>query len=71
MRPAAAGLLVGLLGCFGTLPILRSVLYGVRVYDTTSIVTVMGILTAVALLACTLPVLRVARIDPASTLREE
>jgi predicted permease len=71
MRPAAAGLLLGLLGCVATLPIMRSVLYGVHVYDTVSIVAVMGILAAVAGLAAAFPVLRVARIDPATTLREE
>jgi predicted permease len=71
MRPAAAGLLLGLLGCAATLPIMRSVLYGVRVYDSASILSVMGILAAVATLATILPVLRIARIDPATTLREE
>ena len=71
MRPAAVGLLLGLIGCAGVLPIMRSVVYGVRVYDTVSILSVMGILAVIAALATTVPVMRIARIDPATTLREE
>jgi predicted permease len=71
MRPALLGMLLGLLGCAATLPIMRGVLYGVRAYDTASILAVFGILAAVAALATILPVLRIARIDPATTLREE
>ena len=68
---AAAGLLLGLILCAGALRAMRSVLYGVGVYDAPTIVTVVLMLAAVTLLATTIPVLRVARIDPARTLREE
>ena len=68
---AAAGLLLGLTLCAGVLRAMRSVLYGVGVYDGATIVTVVLTLAAVTLLATTIPVLRVARIDPARTLREE
>ena len=71
MRPAAVGLLLGLIGCAGVLPIMRSVVYGVHVYDTASILSVVGILVAATALATILPVMRIARIDPATTLREE
>jgi len=50
---------------------MRSVLYGVGIYDAPTILAVMLTLSAVALLATAVPVLRVARIDPASTLREQ
>ena len=68
---AAAGLVLGLTLCAGALRAMRSVLYGVGVYDAATIATVVLTLAAVTLLATTIPVLRVARIDPARTLREE
>jgi len=66
-----AGLAVGLALCFVVLRIMRSVLYGVAVYDAPTLAAVVLTLTAIAVLATTLPVLRIARIDPATTLREE
>jgi ABC-type lipoprotein release transport system permease subunit len=50
---------------------MRSVIYGVGVYDVPTILIVVLTLSAVTLLATTVPTLRVARIDPAKTLREE
>jgi predicted permease len=64
------GLALGLTLCAGALPPLRSVLFGVGVYDAATMLMVIATLFAVTLLATT-PVLRVARIDPARTLREE
>jgi ABC-type antimicrobial peptide transport system permease subunit len=57
--------------CLGTLRAMRSVLYGVGVYDAPTITAVVLTLLVVALLATSIPVLRIARIDPATTLREE
>jgi macrolide transport system ATP-binding/permease protein len=68
---AALGLLVGLLLSAGALRVMRSVLYGVDVYDVPTILVVVLTLSVVTLLATTAPALRVARIDPAKTLREE
>jgi macrolide transport system ATP-binding/permease protein len=65
------GLALGLVLCFITLRAMRSVLYGVGVYDAPSLFAVIGTLAAVTLLAATIPALRIARIDPATTLREE
>jgi predicted permease len=67
---AALGLLLGLILCAGALPAMRSVLYGVGVYDAPTMLAVVLTLCTVTLLA-TAPILRVARIDPARTLREE
>jgi ABC-type lipoprotein release transport system permease subunit len=50
---------------------MRSVLYGIRVYDAPTLLAVVLALVAVTLLAASIPVLRIARIDPAKTLREE
>jgi ABC-type lipoprotein release transport system permease subunit len=50
---------------------MRSVLYGVGVYDAPTLATVVLTLVLVTFLATTLPTLRIAKIDPANTLREE
>lgn len=71
VRASIAGLVLGLLLSLGVLRILRSVLYGVSVYDGATIVVVSLGLLAMALAASAAPALRVARIDPARTLREE
>ena len=68
---AALGLVAGLLLAAGALRIMRSVLYGVDVYDVPTIVVVVLTLSVVTLFATTTPALRVARIDPAKTLRED
>ena len=65
------GLVIGLVFCAGALRAMRSVVYGVGVYDVATIRLVVLTLAAVTLLAATIPTLRVARIDPAETLREE
>jgi ABC-type antimicrobial peptide transport system permease subunit len=65
------GLFLGLVLCAGALRVMRSVLYGVGVYDTPTLATVVLTLILVTLVATTLPTLRIARIDPANTLREE
>ena len=46
-------------------------LYGVGVYDVPTILTVVLMLASVTLIATAVPTLRIARIDPAKTLREE
>ncbi len=68
---SALGLLLGLIFCTGALPVMRSVLYGVGVYDVPTILLVVLTLSGVTLLSTTLPALRITRIDPAKTLREE
>lgn len=71
VRAAGSGLGTGLLLCIGALRVMRSVLYGVGVYDATSLIAVVGTLALVTLLATAVPALRVTRIDPAQALREE
>lgn len=68
---SALGLILGLILCAGTLGAMRSVIYGVGVYDAPTILVVVLTLSAVTLLATTVPALKVASIDPAKTLREE
>ena len=71
VRASAAGLAVGLVLCIGALRAMRGVLYGVSFYDVPTIVAVVLTLASVSLLAASVPVLRIARIDPATTLRDE
>lgn len=68
---SALGLILGLILCTGALRVMRGVVYGVGVYDLPTILVVMLTLSAVALLATTMPALKIAKIDPAKTLREE
>jgi predicted permease len=65
------GLFLGLVLCAGALRALRSELYGVGVYDVPTILTVVLVLGFVTFIATTVPTLRIARIDPAKTLRDE
>jgi predicted permease len=71
IRSSAIGLALGLLLCLGVLRAMRSVLYGVSVYDAPSMVSVVVVLTLVTTLATIIPTLRIARTDPATTLRDE
>jgi len=68
---SVAGLVVGLFLCAGTLRAMRSWLYGVGVYDAPTLAAAVVILLLVTLAATALPTLKIARIDPATTLREE
>jgi macrolide transport system ATP-binding/permease protein len=71
LRASGAGLVVGLALSAAALRAMRSVLYGVGPYDVTTILVVVATLASIALIATLLPTLRIARIDPARTLREE
>jgi len=74
-RPGAGaslfGVVLGMVLSFGALRVMRSVIYGVGVYDAPSLAAVVLTLVLVALLAAALPTLKIANIDPAQTLREE
>jgi ABC-type lipoprotein release transport system permease subunit len=68
---SAVGLFLGLVLCAGALRVMRSVLYGVGVYDLPTILTVVLMIASVTLISTTVPTLRIASIDPATTLRDE
>jgi ABC-type lipoprotein release transport system permease subunit len=71
VRASTLGLILGLILCAGALRAMRSVLYGVSVYDVRTILAVMLILASVTIVATIMPTLRIANTNPASTLREE
>jgi ABC-type lipoprotein release transport system permease subunit len=50
---------------------MKGVLYGISIYDVPTMATVVLTLVLVTLLATILPILKIAKIDPANTLREE
>jgi predicted permease len=65
------GIVVGLVLSAAVLRVMGSVIYGVHVYDAQNLTTVVLALVFVTLLATVLPTLKIAKIDPANTLREE
>ncbi|HTW48513.1 MAG TPA: ABC transporter permease [Acidobacteriaceae bacterium] len=68
---AAGGVVVGLVCSAFALQVMKSALYGVSTYDPVTLATVPALLLAIAAAASVLPALRIARIDPAETLRSE
>lgn len=68
---SVAGVVLGLLMCAAALRAMRSVIWGVGVFDLRTLVSATAMIFAVALLATVIPARRVARIDPAVTLRED
>jgi putative ABC transport system permease protein len=71
LRPAGAGLVVGLVaGGFGVW-LIRSMLYGTSPLDWSVFAVVTAVLALVAALACALPAWRASRLDPLQALRME
>jgi putative ABC transport system permease protein len=68
---AGAGLLAGLAGALALNRVLTSLLFGVAPTDLTTFSVVSGTIVVVALIACLLPALRAARVDPMVVLRDE
>lgn len=69
--PVAIGLAVGLAAGLAVSRLMSTLLYGVTATDPVTYVSVIGILSAVALLACIAPARRAARVDPLLALRAE
>jgi ABC-type lipoprotein release transport system permease subunit len=61
----------GLALSFLALRALKSEIYGVSTYDRVTLMSVPVLLLLIAAVASFLPALRIARIDPAETLRAE
>ncbi len=68
---AVAGVGAGLVCSFFVLRVMKGAIYGVKTWDPVTLITVPLVLVAVAAAASLLPALRIARIDPAETLRAE
>jgi predicted permease len=66
-----AGLAAGLLLSSAAVKVLRNQLFGVALYDPLTLCAVSALLGLVAVIAAFLPTFRIARIDPAETLRAQ
>lgn len=65
------GTVVGILGSVVLARGLRTLLFGVSASDATTYMSVIGVLTSVALLACAVPAWRASRLNPIVALRDE
>ena len=71
MAPVWIGLAAGVVGAFALTRLIGSLLYAVSATDPLTFGSTLAILAGVAALACYVPALRAARIDPAIALRCE
>jgi predicted permease len=67
---AIFGLVLGLALSFGLTRFIASLLYGVSAYDPVTVVAVVVLLGAMALLACYIPAHRAMRANPVAAIRE-
>jgi putative ABC transport system permease protein len=68
---AAVGLVIGMVGALWLTGALTSLLYGVTRFDPLTFAAAPALLASVALLACAVPAVRAARVNPVVALREE
>ncbi len=71
LKPAIAGMAIGLVIALAAGRVMQSLLYGVRPHDPVTFVIVSGVLLAVVALACAIPAHRASSVPPADALRGE
>jgi putative ABC transport system permease protein len=70
-RIVALGVVVGVIGSLALGRLSANMLFGVASHDPLTLVAVVTILSAVALIACYIPARRASRVDPLIALRYE
>jgi ABC-type antimicrobial peptide transport system permease subunit len=71
MWSVVAGLVVGLFGAWAATRLIAGLLYGVQPHDTATFVMMTLGLASIACLACVVPALKAALVDPVTSLRAE
>ncbi|HEY6805735.1 MAG TPA: ABC transporter permease [Pyrinomonadaceae bacterium] len=71
MKMTLVGVVVGVVAALGLTHLLTKMLFGVSATDPLTFVSIVGILTLTALLACYLPARRATKIDPLIALKNE
>jgi putative ABC transport system permease protein len=71
LKLAGAGILIGLGGALALTRFMKTLVFGVSATDPLTYVTIVSLLTAVALLACWIPARRATKVDPLLALRCE
>jgi predicted permease len=64
-----AGVVLGVIGAFFTARVISGLLFGIAPHDPVTFVVVTMMMVAIGTLACWIPAVRAARIDPAITMR--
>jgi predicted permease len=67
----AIGLVLGVAGAFLASRAIRGLLFGIAPNDPVTLIGVVATIAAIGIVACWIPALRAARIDPAITMRSE
>jgi putative ABC transport system permease protein len=71
MRPIAVGAIAGFASALALTGTIESLLYGVRPLDPATYTLAIGVLIMSGMVACAIPAVRAARVDPLAALREE